>query len=158
MAIADKIALMQGGELLQMGAPMELYHRPSRREVAEFFGSMNWVKGRVIQSCVADTQIGPVRFRGAGSPGDKILLGFRPECLSIVEELNPNESNIFQAILRSSTFLGDQFTYNVAVADQLFVGKGRAVPVNTHGQLYLSVHPADLMVFPDDEKASETSY
>jgi hypothetical protein len=55
-------------------------------------------------------------------------------------------------MLRSSTFLGDQFLYSVAVAGQLFVGKGRAVPVNTDGQLYLYVNPADLMVFPAGQK------
>src|SRR5918998_2780890 len=46
MAVADKIALLRLGEMLQVGSPMSLYRTPVRDEVAEFFGQVNWLQGR----------------------------------------------------------------------------------------------------------------
>ncbi|MGH7772191.1 MAG: ABC transporter ATP-binding protein [Candidatus Binatia bacterium] len=154
MAISDKIALMQSGELLQVGAPMELYHKPRRAEVAEFFGLVNWLKGRIVHSGLAETAVGPLHIKGSANPGDNVLLGFRPECLSIVQSSPATESNLLRATLQSSTFLGDQFVYNVVVRDQLFVGKSRVAPVRKDGNLYLYVDPADVMVFPMEERIS----
>lgn len=151
MAISDKIALMQLGELLQVGAPMELYRNPRRAEVAEFFGSVNWVKGRIVESCLAETPLGRLQFSGSANPGDQVLLGFRPECLSIVASHVGNQPNLLRATLRSSTFLGDQFVFSVVVGDRLLLGKDRALPMRRDGQLWLQVAPADLMVFPADE-------
>jgi iron(III) transport system ATP-binding protein len=148
MAVSDKIALMQLGELLQVGAPMELYRSPRRAEVAEFFGQVNWVPGKIIESCLAETPIGRLRIERSANPGDMVLLGFRPECLSIVERDPSSQSNVLQAALRSSTFLGDQFVYSVVVRDRLLVGKSRISPVCQNGQLCLRVDPGDLLVFP----------
>lgn len=152
MAISDTIALMQLGELLQVGNPMELYRTPLRAEVAEFFGSVNWVNGKIIQADLVETSIGRLRMQKPGTPGEKILVGFRPECLIIVEDHPVTESNVLQATLQSSTFLGDQFVYSVVVQDRLLVGKNRTLPVCRKGQLCLRVDPADVMVFPADEK------
>lgn len=152
MAISDTIALMQLGELLQVGKPMELYRTPLRAEVAEFFGSINWVNGKMIQADLVETSIGRLRVQKPGTPGEKILLGFRPECLTIVEDHPGTESNVIQATFQSSTFLGDQFVFSVVVQDRLLVGKNRTLPICRKGQLCLRVDPADVMVFPADEQ------
>lgn len=152
MAMSDKIALMQLGELLQVGAPMELYHHPNRAEVAEFFGSVNWLRGRMIQACVAETPIGRLEVQKPAAPGEEILLGFRPECISIVEDRSATKTNVLQATLGSSTFLGDQFVYSVVVQDRLLVGKNRTLPRCNKGEVCLRVDPADVMVFPADNK------
>ena len=148
MAVSDKIALMQLGELLQVGAPMELYRSPCRAEVAEFFGQVNWLRARIIESGLVETPIGRLRIERSANPGDSVLLGIRPECLSIVEGDPSSQSNLLYAALRSSTFLGDQFVYSVVVRDRLLVGKSRISPVCPNGQLCLRVDPADLLVFP----------
>lgn len=152
MAVSDKIALMQLGELLQVGAPMDLYRKPCRAEVAEFFGSVNWLQGKIVESCLAETPIGKLQFSGSATPGDEVLLGFRPECLSIVGNHLEDHPNLLRAALRSSTFLGDQFVYSVVVQDRLLLGKDRILPMGREGQLWLHVAPADVMVFPADEK------
>jgi iron(III) transport system ATP-binding protein len=152
MAISDKIALMQLGELLQVGAPMELYHQPSRAEVAEFFGSVNWMSGRMIEASVAETPIGRLAVRKPAAAGEEVLLGFRPECIGILTDGSTAKPNVFKAKLKSSTFLGDQFVYSVVVQDRLLVGKNRILPECGEGGLCLRVDPADVMVFPADEK------
>ncbi|MFQ5850616.1 MAG: ABC transporter ATP-binding protein [Candidatus Binatia bacterium] len=148
MAISDKIALMQSGELLQVGAPMDLYHHPRRVEVAEFFGSVNWLKGKAIEAHLIETAIGSFNIKTAATPGDEVLLGFRPECLAVVDRPFGTGENTMRANLRSSTFLGDQFIYDVVIREHALVGKSRIISTQRNGQLNLYVDPADIMVFP----------
>src|SRR5919109_1405317 len=147
MAISDKIALMRSGELLQVGAPLEIYHKPARADVAEFFGSVNWLNGKVIQPGLAESPIGRLRIPTSSSAGEEVLLGFRPECLALAYG-DAGETNIFQSTLASNTFLGDQFVFRVRVCDRELIGKTRVVPAPTNGNISVRINPADVMVFP----------
>ena len=62
MTLADRIAILEGGILMQYGSPMQVYHRPANRFVAGFIGSpaMNFLEGEVGRNGG-----GPV-FRGNG--------------------------------------------------------------------------------------------
>ena len=152
MAMADKIALMSLGELLQYGAPMDLYRHPNCAEVAEFFGSVNWLPGRRVEADLVETGIG--RFRTSRDTGasTEVFVGFRPECIQYAEPAADKQDNTFEARLTSSVFLGDQFVYDATADDTPLTGKSRAVPA-THGDsLLLHIPPSDVMVFPADEK------
>ena len=88
MTMADKIVVMQGGRIEQVGAPLELYDRPVNTFVASFIGSpsMNMVAGRVVER-------GGVRMLEAGDAvlplprdttvevGREVTYGIRPEGL-----------------------------------------------------------------------------
>ena len=148
MAIADKIALMQAGELLQVGAPLEIYHKPAAADVAEFFGSVNWLEGRVVESGVADSPIGRLQIEGSSKIGDKVLLGFRPESLSLAHPGAQADGNCFHAKIGSSTFLGDQFIYTALVNERQLFGKNRTIPESSDGTALCRVRPSDIMVFP----------
>ena len=85
MTMADKIVVMQGGRIEQVGAPLELYDRPANTFVASFIGSpsMNMIEGTV--------QGGAVRAGGATLPlppgmkvaeGREVIYGIRPENLT----------------------------------------------------------------------------
>jgi iron(III) transport system ATP-binding protein len=149
MAMADKIALMSFGKLLQYGDPVELYHRSNCAEVANFFGSVNWLSGRLVHENCVETKIGRFDVCLKGSPAPDVLLGFRPEALKIVSRDDQPRRNSFAASLRSSTFLGDQCIYDAVVGDQLLTGKSRVMPSDHAMQLY--VDPSDIMVFPGSE-------
>jgi ABC-type sugar transport system ATPase subunit len=148
MAIADKIALMQGGELLQVGAPYEMYHKPNCADVAEFFGSVNWFDGEIVEAGVTSSPLGKLHISSSHKPGEKILLGFRPECLVVSSGSANGESNAFAARIHSSTFLGDQFVFTAVAGDRQLIGKNRAAPGHQDGRVILRVPPADIMVFP----------
>jgi iron(III) transport system ATP-binding protein len=156
MAMADRIALMRSGELLQVGAPLEIYHKPIRAEVAEFFGSVNWLKGIIVQPGLAESPIGKLRLVSANAVGEEVLVGFRPECLSFAYGQADGEVNLFQAKLESSTFLGDQFIFKVRVSGRELIGKNRFVPSGRDGTVSLRIDPADLMVFPAGQKTGLT--
>ena len=157
MAIADKIALMQAGELLQVGAPQEIYHKPCRAEVAEFFGSVNWLDAKIVEPGVAESPIGKLRIEGSLPSGDRVLLGFRPECLAFTNGDAPAQTNSLHGKIASSVFLGDQFTFSVTINDRQLLGKSRTIPRATNGIVDLKVNPADIMVFPPTDAISKSS-
>lgn len=89
MTLADRIVVLNGGIIEQVGAPMELYERPRNLFVAEFIGSpkMNLfpaeivavtAKGATVKTAAGDTLKVAVDAAGAKA-GDKVTLGVRPE-------------------------------------------------------------------------------
>jgi len=92
LALSDRLAVIDGGRVLQVGDPAELYHRPRSRAVAEALGPANFLPVRVIElrdlGVVVETARGdrvPVAGMGAHRIGDRGLLVLRPETLSMTE-------------------------------------------------------------------------
>ena len=89
MTLADRIVVLNGGVIEQVGAPMELYEHPRTRFVAEFIGSpkMNLIPAEVIDGgasgATVRTSAGEVLRVGvdatAVQAGQSVLLGVRPE-------------------------------------------------------------------------------
>ncbi len=94
MTLADKIVVLEAGEVRQVGSPMQLYHHPANLFVASFIGSpkMNILAGRIaaVAPGALDLQLAsgaalkvPGTF-GKSSVGDVISIGVRPEHLTTV--------------------------------------------------------------------------
>ncbi|MEM1343432.1 MAG: sn-glycerol-3-phosphate ABC transporter ATP-binding protein UgpC [Pseudomonadota bacterium] len=90
MTMADKIVVMQGGNVEQIGAPLELYDRPDNLFVAGFIGSpaMNFLNGRLeLNGSATFVSDDGERIALAEAPGVEdgraIVLGMRPEHLSL---------------------------------------------------------------------------
>jgi iron(III) transport system ATP-binding protein len=85
-SLADRIALMRDGTIVQEGSPEELYLAPADRWTAEFVGAGNFLRGRVDGSLV-ETLLG--RFplvNGAAAPDVEVLI--RPELLELAVDPN----------------------------------------------------------------------
>jgi len=148
MAMADKMALMSFGKLLQYGDPMELYRHPNCSEVADFFGSVNWLAGALVGPELVETKIGRLKVCGHGHSGPEVVVGFRPESLQITGQEDVSRENAFEVDLRSSSFLGDQCVYETTVDDLLIIGKSRIPPTCGGRRLRVYVDSSDIMVFP----------
>jgi multiple sugar transport system ATP-binding protein len=89
MTLADKIVVLDGGRVQQVGAPIDLYKKPANRFVAGFIGSpkMNFLDVRVtgVSGGVATVEsptVAPVPIWARGfSVGDRAVLGVRPQSL-----------------------------------------------------------------------------
>ena len=89
MALADTIAVMEHGEIVQMGPPLEVYRRPATTFVASFLGSppMNLLPVRVEPDGAGGLQLVtdgyrapvPTEYATKVSPGESVTLGIRPE-------------------------------------------------------------------------------
>jgi len=51
-SLADQVALMLGGQVVQHATPFDLYNRPATRAVADFVGATNWLPGHAEDGCV----------------------------------------------------------------------------------------------------------
>ncbi|WP_159994212.1 ABC transporter ATP-binding protein [Roseomonas sp. 18066] len=91
MTMADKIVVMHGGHVEQIGAPLELYDRPANVFVAGFIGSpaMNLLPGVVTGGAFQPDgggQAWPLPPDARATEGQRATYGFRPEHLSLVAE------------------------------------------------------------------------
>ncbi len=92
MTMADRIVVLHGGDISQVGAPLELYHKPQNTFVAGFIGNprMNMLPARCMGvtangvqiSCQGQSVTLPVAPR-AGLEGAEMLLGIRPEHVTL---------------------------------------------------------------------------
>jgi multiple sugar transport system ATP-binding protein len=95
MTLADKIVVLKDGNVMQIGAPMELYHDPANLFVAGFLGapSMNFIKVTVQavnggKALVSNAALDPVEVSGkraAFKAGDEAILGLRPQYLTVAQ-------------------------------------------------------------------------
>ena len=80
MTLGDRIAVLNGGVLLQLGTPEEVFRTPRNVFVAAFMGtpSMNLLRGDAKDGLVT---AGDLRLRLAGAPDGPVIVGFRPEAM-----------------------------------------------------------------------------
>ena len=157
MAIADKIALLSFGKLLQHGTPTDLYRNPNCPEVAEFFGTMNWLHGELdsADGNIVKTKIGKFAVSPDLATAKDVWVGFRPEHMNFSDEAFGQEPNHFLADLRNTVFLGDQYTFDAYAGDSKLAGKSRIAPKLQGHKLHIAVESSDLMIFPADGKNTE---
>ena len=97
--MADKIVVMNSGNVEQIGAPLDLYDRPNNLFVAGFIGSpaMNFLKGKIaggnFQS--GDAAL-PLPGRGSGKDGRPIIYGVRPEHFQLNPQGLPAKVNVIE--------------------------------------------------------------
>jgi iron(III) transport system ATP-binding protein len=88
LAMSDRLAVMNAGRIVQIGAPTEIYARPVDRFVADFIGLMNFVPGRVVSR---DGDKATVEFLGShrlnvldrSSLTGECVVAVRPEDISL---------------------------------------------------------------------------
>jgi multiple sugar transport system ATP-binding protein len=121
MTMGSRIAVMNAGDLLQVGTPQDLYDHPTNRFVAGFIGSpaMNFASlvtdGDRMKGSGFDFPI-PTRFKGtlAGSGARSVDAGFRPEHLELGGEVG--ERLTIRAKADVVEYLGNQELLHVTVA------------------------------------------
>mgnify|MGYP002713062127 CR=1 FL=1 len=88
MTMADKIIVLEGGHVSQVGSPLDLYDNPANRFVATFIGSpaMNLLKGTAVSDGAIQLANGQVIDAGHTLDwGRKVEIGIRPEHLSLAD-------------------------------------------------------------------------
>ncbi|HSI96916.1 MAG TPA: ABC transporter ATP-binding protein [Gaiellaceae bacterium] len=104
-SLADRIALMHSGCIVQEGTPEELYYGPATRWAAEFVGAANVIEGRVVSGNI-ETPIGTFSANGSSTATDARVL-VRPELV----ELRPDPSGNAEVVDRE--FRGHDVFYRV---------------------------------------------
>jgi len=114
MAISDRIAVMERGQIVQDGTAPDLYYRPKTEFVARFIGRTNLLDGRVLSA-------GEVEIEGQRLPlstgrpvGSTVRLGVRPEMIDIAAA---GEGDAGTGRILQRTFLGEKTDYEILLGD-----------------------------------------
>ena len=104
MTMADRLVILNGGHVEQVGPPLEVYHRPRTLFAAGFLGSprMNFLHGELAAASaegvtvkLTDGTTVPARVNGAGAKvGQQVTLGIRPEHLRVTAEPGGRQATI----------------------------------------------------------------
>jgi iron(III) transport system ATP-binding protein len=108
-SVADRIALMRRGNVVQEGTAEELYYAPASRWAAEFVGAANVLRGKIDNGLVR-TAVGSFSANGAARDAEVEVL-VRPELL----ELAPDPSGAAEVVARE--FRGHDVFYRVLLED-----------------------------------------
>ena len=160
LSIADRMAVLEAGEALQVGTPAEIYRRPSRRSVARFIGETNFIDGRVLSSgggrAAVETPAG--RFEGIlGSPGRAPAAGsaatvsVRPECWRLCREV-PAGENAVRGRIGRALYLGELAQYEFECAGaalKILELNPRFAEPPGGGELYAVAGSADVVVLTE---------
>ncbi|OOG57476.1 ABC transporter ATP-binding protein [Polaromonas sp. C04] len=132
MAIADRIGVMNQGQLEQLGSAEDLYQRPASRFVATFIGKCNLIEGRATAPGCFESRDGRrLRFSNATAPGSASALCFRPENARLASA-ESTDVNALEVTLKSATYLGPVIEHEVVTAagDRLVVSSASAQAVS----------------------------
>jgi spermidine/putrescine ABC transporter ATP-binding subunit len=118
LTMSDRIALMNGGRIEQLGTAEDLYERPCSRFVAQFIGESNLLEGHAEAGCF--TAAGGLRVPVAASAAGAVLLVLRPEKV----ELRPAGAAAgIAGTVRELVYVGDFTRYRVEIAGATLTAK-----------------------------------
>jgi iron(III) transport system ATP-binding protein len=141
LAIADRIAVMDAGRVLQIATPEAIYRRPASRAVAEFIGETNLVRGTSSGGATVETPLGTLGTSATGIPsGTTVHVSIRPECFAFAQ------SGIAGRVVRT-TMLGEIAEHHVETAAGV-LKVYELNPRGKHGEVHLSVSPDDVVLLP----------
>ncbi|HYE02441.1 MAG TPA: ABC transporter ATP-binding protein, partial [Phycisphaerales bacterium] len=116
LSMADRVAIMDRGRVVQVGPPQELYRRPRSRFVAEFLGETNLVRATAGQRTPSGLELatlaGPLLAASDGppAPGSPLLCSIRPEAVSL--QPRPGASSLAGRVVES-VYLGEIIQHTV---------------------------------------------
>ena len=162
LSMADHIAVMRRGRVVQVGTPRQLYTRPESAFVAEFIGGTNLLPGTLDERgdlLTVKTPVGLIRaVNGANdiARGDLVFCSVRPESLRLQTEGPLSaELNQLTAEIQSIMYFGDSEQYGLRLTDGTLV---RAVEYNQTARtaevgkrVTLAIDPRDVIVLPQEK-------
>jgi multiple sugar transport system ATP-binding protein len=128
MTMGNRIAVMNGGKIQQVGTPLEVYDKPTNVFVAQFIGTppMNF-----FNAIIADSRLDAGKFslnipqslRGvtAGKNGQKVLVGIRPENIRHASSRTEGETGRVQGTVEIVEPIGHEAIVHARVGDALMV-------------------------------------
>jgi multiple sugar transport system ATP-binding protein len=159
MSLADRLAILHGGRVVQVDTPHEVYQRPATTFVAGFLGDpgMNLLPGRV-RPAVTGVRIeaGPLRLRSFAPSvtdlaGRDVVVGIRPADLRVPTD---GDRVVIEEPVARTAFLGAEVEVAVAAGDgrELIAHLPRPIPA-IGSLLRLALAPRDVHLFAPDGPA-----
>ncbi|MBE18731.1 MAG: ABC transporter ATP-binding protein [Thaumarchaeota archaeon] len=113
MTMADRIAILKDGKIIQVGTPEEIYNNPAHSSTAEFIGSppMNLIKVQADNNILT---VGSQKIAFSNSASGSIVMGLRPENITVV-----GNNGKLSGTVSFFEYLGDSKIINLTIEDEL---------------------------------------
>ena len=159
LSIADRLAVLDEGKILQIGTPQEVYRRPQNRFVANFIGEANFISGTVVDSgggmASIKTKLGVLSGTVVQSAGDleagmQATCVIRPESLKV--ETFQTEENCIPGKVGDATYFGEVAQYQFDCGDvplKVFELNPRFMWGDRGQQLFVWADSEDVVVLKD---------
>jgi spermidine/putrescine transport system ATP-binding protein len=174
LTMSDRIAVMNKGNVLQIGTPVEIYERPNCRFVADFIGETNFLAGKV-KEVAAENVI--VRLSGSEReitgiplgefhPGQDVVVSVRPEKIRLFDTstlklgVPPNLPNVFPIRIINTMYIGSdtRILIDFGLGTQLKVWEQNHLSTldvqayySPGQELWVTMRPENVFVLPQDE-------
>jgi spermidine/putrescine transport system ATP-binding protein len=157
MAMSDRIALMNGGKIEQLGSPRDIYEHPQTKFVATFVGDTNLLKGRVKgregQFLIIDAEGMAIKaLVEENTHSGATLIAIRPEHIRVgkVVESLPNR---FVARIETVTYLGTFIRFNLRAAGGCTlianaVNESETVSLKSGDEIMMAWSPERVVILP----------
>lgn len=167
LSMADRIAVMRHGRVVQVGTPRQLYTRPESAFVADFIGGTNLLAGTLQEAgdlLIVKTRLGTLRClncnRALGK-GDSVICSLRPESVRLkspqeLAHVNASEQiNQLAAEVQSIMYLGDSEQYSLRAADGTLLHAVEHNPTTRAAEIgqrvTVLIDPRDVVVLPHED-------
>jgi putrescine transport system ATP-binding protein len=125
MTMADRIAILEKGEVMQVATPAEIYEAPASRFVAGFVGNVNMCEGTVSERTGnaaritgASGAVIQVENAGDAAAGDGVAFAVRPEKIRVSSKAPAaGTPNVLEGEIYDIAYLGDMTIYHVKLDD-----------------------------------------
>lgn len=162
LAVSDRIAVLNAGEIQQIGKPHEIYLSPVNRFVANFIGSTNFLDGKVGDNdrlLVAGVDLGTAKL--TESYRGEVVYSVRPEQLSLATE--STQTNTVNGKIVGALFLGETVEYKIRLEND------QEIQVHEHAVSYqqlrsvdenvrVHLNPADAVIFNESGEEALNIY
>lgn len=129
MVISDRIAVMNAGNVVQLGTAQEIYKKPANKFVADFIGTMNFISGEVVDVIGGtDTVYVKTAFsekmqctapERAATIGQTVYASIRPEDVEIIAESSGDAENRFKGKIAHRAYLGNFLFFFVNIKETM---------------------------------------
>ena len=162
LALADRMAIMHEGRVVQVDTPVNVYERPAHPFVAGFIGQANLIRG-----AATDVQGQSVHFTipegtqivGEGSGvtlRTKVIGVIKSERIRITRERPLDCANTLAVRIESRTYLGAAIQYRCASKEEKILAtetnSAEGGQFEPGSEVFVSWHPADCLVLPDESE------
>lgn len=157
LSMADRIAVLNAGRIVQIGPPAEVYRVPRNEFVADFIGEANFLTGNLLQTnpVKIKTPAGVLisGMKCAGSVGSEVKCCIRPEKIQIRKKEDFPDTkplNLIPAKVQTVTYYGDMSQVEVRIGEEfgwtISALSAEAQTLSAGREILCGVNPCDVII------------
>jgi iron(III) transport system ATP-binding protein len=166
LALSHEIAVMNEGQIVQVGSPRDIYERPQNRFVADFVGSANFLdatvagKGDQPDCYHVRTAIGLIECSAVETlrEGDAVVVSVRPEDVHVSAE-REGDRNVLPGTVDAKIFLGESLEFQIKVGEAMLLARVHPSFSPTVGTpVYLRINPDKCIAIPEEGQRTRATH